>query len=383
MHRTHTGLFAATLAGLLAFTLSVPAYAGGGMNCGFGDFPFVPGLDDKTDHEVIRLFPTYAVVSPDGKSLLLPLRVWVFEPEHDDKLRKVAIKAGAQKLDIADGTPERAVYERRMRAFLVDNERGERLTATISGRGVGKKPVSRNLGPTEKDGQFETVLTIPYKPKKKGADSVQLSIRGFDREAAGRSVTVPVIAAEGITVISDIDDTFKVTNVLDKKEMAANTFTREFHAVPGMARLYEAWAKQGVTFHYVSASPWALQQELATFAEKTGFPSAVYHLRSLRLKDVAGTTEFVRESREHKLASISELFERFPKRTFILVGDSGEKDPEIYGEIAQKFGERVTHIYIREVPGAANTKDRFAAAFKDVPASKWTTFADPATVDPP
>jgi phosphatidate phosphatase APP1 len=53
----------------------------------------------------------------------------------------------------------------------------------------------------------------------------------------------------------------------------------------------------------------------------------------------------------HKKARIREIMRHFPSRTFILVGDSGEADPEVYRDIKDdpKFGHRVQAIFIRTV----------------------------------
>ena len=64
-------------------------------------------------------------------------------------------------------------------------------------------------------------------------------------------------------------------------------------------------------------------------------------------------------------------------RTLILVGDSGEHDPEIYGTIARLYPKRVGRIFIRAVKGEKPDDNRFHKAFKDVPREKWLVFTDP------
>jgi phosphatidate phosphatase APP1 len=68
----------------------------------------------------------------------------------------------------------------------------------------------------------------------------------------------------------------------------------------------------------------------------------------------------------------------FPKRRFILVGDSGEKDPEIYGALARSQPGRIVGIFIRDVTGDAAA--RYEAAFRGVPRETWAVFKDPAEV---
>lgn len=64
-------------------------------------------------------------------------------------------------------------------------------------------------------------------------------------------------------------------------------------------------------------------------------------------------------------------------RLLVLIGDSGEKDPEIYGFIARKYPKRVHHIFIRAVKGESPRDERFLKAFEGVPEAKWSIFTDP------
>jgi hypothetical protein len=70
--------------------------------------------------------------------------------------------------------------------------------------------------------------------------------------------TVYVLARHGISVISDIDDTIKISNVLSKRLLLKHTFYTYFKPVEGMSDLYQKWNEQKCQFHYVSASPWQL-----------------------------------------------------------------------------------------------------------------------------
>jgi phosphatidate phosphatase APP1 len=72
-------------------------------------------------------------------------------------------------------------------------------------------------------------------------------------------------------------------------------------------------------------------------------------------------------------------FNDFPQRTFILVGDSGERDPEIYGAIAREFPNRVTKILIRHI--TSDVPNRFERAFEYIDADKWTLFQTPSEVE--
>lgn len=352
-----------TVAFLVSALFATPVWAGGGVNCGFGSF--------EGAENTVRLFPTYAVIDPDKKVVVVPVHVWVYEREQD-RLRRYAVKAFAKQLDIEEGTPKYTTFQRRMTDFMVDNESGEKVSVRIRGEGI--EDSVRSIGETPGNGHVFATIEVPLESKKKVPDTISISVRTGEEPFQSETIEIPVVSATGSTVVSDIDDTIKITNVLDKKELLANSFTREFRAVPNMAKLFAGWEKQGAAFHYLSASPWNLQSDLAAFVKENNFPDGVYHLRVLRLKDVQESAAFLKSSRPHKLSELTTLLKRFPKRKFILVGDTGEHDPEIYGEIARKFPDQIEQIHVRKVEGADHSKERFEKAFKGVDAKKWTAF---------
>ena len=168
---------------------------------------------------------------------------------------------------------------------------------------------------------------------------------------------VNLIGPHGVSLVSDIDDTIKVTEVPgDKDVVLKNTFCRGFVAVRDMAEKYRAL--DNVSFHYVSGGPWQLYQPLADFLAEAGFPAGTFHLnyfpknflsedtRSLLKDSIAGS---LGRTYDHKVEQITRLIERFPGREFVLVGDSGELDVEVYRRMRQLFGTRVREIWIRDV----------------------------------
>jgi phosphatidate phosphatase APP1 len=112
-----------------------------------------------------------------------------------------------------------------------------------------------------------------------------------------------------------------------------------------------------------------------------GFPEASFSLKTLRIKDTK-VFEVLASTKEGKIASIAEHVQRFPARRFVLVGDTGEFDPEVYGEIARRFDDRIVYIAIRNVTGDDPGSARYAAAFADVDAP-WELFTDPAALRGP
>jgi phosphatidate phosphatase APP1 len=101
----------------------------------------------------------------------------------------------------------------------------------------------------------------------------------------------------------------------------------------------------------------------------------------LRPFSARGTLEesLFKSNGHHKEDVLRSLLNDFPQRTFILVGDSGERDPEIYGAIAREFPNRVTKILIRNI--TTDATNRFERAFKSVDIEKWTLFQTPFEID--
>ena len=160
--------------------------------------------------------------------------------------------------------------------------------------------------------------------------------------------SVHLVPPRGLSIISDIDDTIKMTEATSRQEMLANTFLRPFSVVDGMVDLYQAWHELGAEFHYVSSSPWQLYQPLADLCMSSNFPAGSMHLRYVRMRDEMFTRwRPIRNNK--KVGIIAAILKWLPKRKFILVGDSGEKDPEVYRFLARRFPEQVVAILIRDL----------------------------------
>jgi phosphatidate phosphatase APP1 len=83
-----------------------------------------------------------------------------------------------------------------------------------------------------------------------------------------------------------------------------------------------------------------------------------------------------------KRQSIESLFTDFPRRKFVLVGDTGEKDPEVYGETARRHPDRVRLIALRNITDETASNPRLTAALKDVPGVRVILFRDAGELPP-
>ena len=314
----------------------------------------------KPDEQIV-FYPTVAQrVEGETNLWLAQIRGCVFEVEKRGLL--VAAFREALELKTEDLTSAQSVvFAERARLFLVDHERGKKVFIHCGTNEffVGKSSV---------DGRFSGQITF--------ADSTPTTLTAILKPDDTRCFNGQIfpLEAEGVSVISDIDDTIKITEVRNKEATLRNTFLREFQAVPGMADFYQALARSnGAAFHYISASPWQLYEPLAALVASNGFPAGTFELKEFRWKSRKFFNLFA-SPEKYKPGVIEPLLKQFPQRKFILIGDSGERDPEIYGALARKFPEQITQIYIRDVTDEAAESERYKKAFQAVPRANWQIF---------
>ncbi|MFG0257345.1 MAG: phosphatidate phosphatase App1 family protein [Phycisphaerales bacterium JB043] len=280
-------------------------------------------LDSNSDDVQIELFASSAHLETRDDVWNLPLRGWVYRAESDSKKRRLAIGALRHSLGLED-EDETDCFKRRAGMFLARNIDGIRVPISRSG-------ATHMCAPTGSDGHFEDQIRIPAR---------DLTVDDHYRNT--------FLEPEGLSVISDIDDTVKITHVRSKKELLLNTFVRPFRAVEGARAEYQELASRGASFHYVSSSPWQLYGDLRSFLLREGFRVDEIHLRKFRLKD-SSFVDFFRSSERFKPRVIRSILDRFPSRTFILIGDSGENDKAIYESIAADRPHQIEDIIIRDV----------------------------------
>lgn len=325
--------------------------------------------------ETLLFFPTFGYFDPESETWRARIHGWIFEREENSRKRAVLVRLIARRLglDRVADTEAREIMRTRLWPFLVDNERWKRITVRIgdaefplprskpNGHIRGKLELSDDVVAGVRADSHNSSIWLPFEAVTREND---------DREFFGR---VRMVAPEGWSVISDVDDTIKSSNVVERRELLANTFLRPFQAVDGMSDAYRAWSQAGAEFHYVSASPWQLFEPLDELLRSHEFPEGTLHLRRFRLKD-RSSLQMLGPSDVVKHRVIERIIAAFPQRNFICVGDSGERDPEMYGELARNYPDRVRKIFIRNVTEENVNSDRFATAFAGLPLGVATVF---------
>ncbi|KAG8693162.1 hypothetical protein FRC09_010691, partial [Ceratobasidium sp. 395] len=182
---------------------------------------------------------------------------------------------------------------------------------------------------------------------------------GFDERLESSGESANPVRAHGelqlcsarVRVISDIDDTVKISEVLmGVRSIFHNVFVRHLDevVVPGMPEFYTKLAARGAKFHYVSNGPFELLPVLLDFLGVSNLPKG-----SVKLKSYGGRSLFQglwgESAADRKRGNVVEVLDNFPESKFILVGDTGEQDLELYSALAQERPEQIIALFLRDV----------------------------------
>ena len=187
--------------------------------------------------------------------------------------------------------------------------------------------------------------------------------------AIGRVLVPPATAKLGI--ISDLDDTVVQTGATDIRATLRSVFlsnARTRLPFPGVAMLYRALqdgvgGRENNPVFYVSSSPWNLYDVLSEFLALREIPEGPIMLRDWGLSQ----QELLPTSHgSHKLDAIKGIVELYPTLPFLLIGDSGQEDPEIYREVVARYPSRILGIYIRNVTPDPARVERIRALAREV-----------------
>jgi phosphatidate phosphatase APP1 len=211
---------------------------------------------------------------------------------------------------------------------------------------------------TEETGLFRANFSGSFIQKEEAqwiSYSVKLKAQLENELVAGGEILIPGTATD-FGVISDVDDTIIVshaTQTLRKLRLMLFHNSRTRKPFPGVDAFYRALYEgfeggQSNPFFYVSSSEWNLYDLIEDFCSHNKLPKGVFMLRELK----ANILKFWKSGggdHQHKFRKIKTLFEIYPNMSFVLIGDNGQRDPEIYSRIAHEYPDRVKAIYIRTV----------------------------------
>ena len=308
----------------------------------------------QNDHPVEHVrslmpFPTFGYLDSDG-SWRLNVSGVIRHPYAPTLRKRMLIRMLANVMHASEDELNTETFRNRVASFVMDGAHGHQVGCSIGNRNflLPKK--------TKRNGHFSGWLALEpafvqaHSTRDAAkASKISLSINSDRLADADAQAEIHLVPQRGVSVISDIDDTIKESAIGDRRELLANTFLREFRCVSGMSDVYQQWLAQRVAFHYVSSSPWQLLPWITEMMQAWNFPPGSLHLRDFRLRNHM-LQRMIRLRRSGKTTAIKLLLMKFPFRKFILVGDSGEKDLEIYRKTAARFPRQVTGILIRDLP---------------------------------
>ena len=322
-------------------------------------FSAIQPMELREDDHVI-FYNTYGY--SDGDTWVVPMRIYVYEyrPGTLNLITRFVRR-------IRDLNDEQAYFFReRARDFIVDSESRETVLFMFD-----DDPEQEIFGITDDEGNYvrsslNGIIEGDFRIPKERIDQIVahqqrddgwLTIRAVSDGHTG-SGKIKLLPEEGLSVISDVDDTIKITEIPAGAQIVVrNTFYKEFSPATEIAELYETY--DDAFFHYVSGSPWQLYRPLAEFAfsDEAGFPTGTFHMKSVTKNFLSlSTWRDLRElvlnedyTYDQKIEQISDIFDHFPNRRFILSGDSGERDPEVFNRIRELYPDQVEKIYIRDV----------------------------------
>jgi hypothetical protein len=309
--------------------------------------------------EGVTFFPTYGYREETGWRM--HLRGWV----HENRTWPAPlITSLGMQTCMEDELP---TFQLRTDDFLDDDKSLETVVVAFDGDPEGKQ---YTFALSKADGITELDLTLPDATARQllAAQNSEewLTYRAVPSDHTGLG-RVRLIEPQGVSLISDIDDTIKVTHIpAGKPTVWKNTFCRDFSHVSDMHARYEDLGEMPV--HYVSGGPeqiyGALYDYLITGAGS--FPEGTFHLafypKNLLSPEtlnnaerlIARALELTAETSlnttfAHKVRVITQILDHFPQRRFVLAGDSGEGDPEVYRAIRQARPQQVDRIWIRDL----------------------------------
>jgi len=246
------------------------------------------------------------------------------------------------------------------RRFLTASVAGVEVTVALNG--------ATHRLTSDRGGYVDAVLPATLDP---GWAEARLQVAGSSEAFTPVRVVAP---GPGLAVVSDIDDTVIVTALPRPLLAAWNTFVRHESArrpVPGMADLLRqvVAAHDDAPVFYLSTGAWNVAPTLRSFLDRHGYPPG-----PLLMTDWGPTADgWFRSGRAHKHRELHRLLAELPAREWLLVGDDGQHDPQIYAEVAAAAPGRVRAIAIRELSAGEQVRTHGTPAPKTDPAHRPAT----------
>jgi phosphatidate phosphatase APP1 len=298
-----------------------------------------PGDHPAVADEQVILFPALARPLGSGR-WSATIRAVIFRPCERSIRRRLLVRAIAKAANVGESPILRERLRRTLAPFLVDNCSRRRITVEVANQRA-------ELGPSGRNGRVSGEIIFTHRDP--AIPLLESRTVGGTQPGRASTGTVRLLPRRGLSVISDIDDTIKHSSVPDTRELLRNTFLRPSRCIAHVRDALASLSARGASVHYVSASPWQLYPALRAFIKRAGLPDGSFHLKDFRPKDRTALS-LIASPQRFKTPIIEQLMDSWPRRRFILLGDSTERDPEIYSDVARKRPHQVVGVVIRSLP---------------------------------
>ena len=219
----------------------------------------------------IETFPSYGFKSGSG-DWLVNVFGHVFQTPPLNLRQKMLLKMLGNMMKASDTELQSSTFKNRVGPFFVEPLWRQQIQLQIGGKDFVLRKKSRRNGQFNHWILLENSLVQQF--AERNGENLTLNFSVSTTHPATNSVNcgIELLESEGLSVVSDIDDTIKDSNVRDRRELLMNTFVRDYRCVDGMSAVYQKWCESGVDFHYVSSSPWQLLGSLQKMKSDNQFP---------------------------------------------------------------------------------------------------------------
>jgi phosphatidate phosphatase APP1 len=248
-----------------------------------------------------------------------------------------------------------------VRRFESDEIPGASLSVRLDGEQVETR--------TDEEGFFHVALR-PKAPLAPGWHAARITVRGSEAGSEGAAATghvlVPSPDAE-YGIISDLDDTVITSHARHRLQMVRLVVFKDAHTrspFPGVAPFYRALSqgpdgRGSNPLFYLSNSAWNLYDLFERFLEVNDLPPGPLFLCDAKLVEAPSRALGGPQDKRQRIRGLLALY---PSLRFVLVGDSGQKDPEVYRDVVREHPGRIRAIYIRDVTSRRRDRQVHAVA---------------------
>ncbi|EIN11484.1 hypothetical protein PUNSTDRAFT_98606 [Punctularia strigosozonata HHB-11173 SS5] len=330
-----------------------------------GNWPSLSDIEKKlnlNDSEINSLppsalmIPSYANFTPSGWNVRFYGLVYKQPNVSTDDLDSIIDGLKTKNLN----NTQKALLQNRTQALAAIPISRANVSAIVKLNGTLATPGGGiGLNTSDEVGELDEFRIIPGLNSNKSVSNVQVAEIGIlDVDGPGNTTTL-LVPETGISVVSDIDDVLRITKVYVPNQGLFNSFVQPYVNVPGMTELFASWLKKlpGVSFHYDTTTPVELTRTYVEYLFDN-FPLGSLEMRPVNLTEPS-------QILDARLDSLVRLYQTFPQRKFVLVGDTSSSTLlSAYPNVTQTFPNQTQCIFIRNT-SATDADDKLPYSTKE------------------